>query len=156
MAKELIDSMIYISKEKLGHLNSILKLTKVQKKYIGKEDMLSNDEILDKKDEIIKKIDVLDREFLIKFSELKNKCNIDDINELNVEEYPNLRELKETIREISSTLMAISILDEENNKVLKKSLEKIKLDLKKLKKGKKAYKGYNKTLDSNIFIDEKK
>ena len=52
--------------------------------------------------------------------------------------------------------MAISILDEENNKVLKKSLEKIKLDLKKLKKGKKAYKGYNKTLDSNIFIDEKK
>lgn len=156
MAKELIDSMIYISKEKLEYLGIILKLTKVQKKHIGKEDMLSNDEILDKKDEIIKKIDVLDREFLIKFSELKKKCNIKDINELNVEEYPALKELKDTIREISSTLMAISILDEENNKALKESLEKIKTNLKKIRKGKKAYKGYNKTLGSNIFIDEKK
>ena len=37
MAKELIDSMIYISKEKLGHLNSILKLTKVQKNILEKK-----------------------------------------------------------------------------------------------------------------------
>lgn len=156
MTEELIGNLIDINKEKFKHLNYILELTKTQKNIVNSEDMAKNDEILDKKDEIIKKIDRIDLDFLVKFSEIKKKHNIDNINDLNPKDYPELKELKEITKEISSTLMAISFLDEENNKNLKKGLEKIKLDLKTLKKGRKAYKGYNNTVEASIFIDEKK
>lgn len=156
MTKELIDELVNISEKKLEYLYNMLELTKFQREYIDEGNMIKTDEILEKKDELIKKIDKLDIEFLIKFSELKKKHNVDDINELDINVYPNLKILKDIIKNISSTLMSISILDDENNKYLKNSLEKIKLDLKKLKKGKKAYKGYNKSIEESIFIDEKK
>lgn len=156
MTKELIDEIVNISEKKLEYLYNMLELTKFQREYIDEGNMIKTDEILEKKDELIKKIDKLDIEFLIKFSELKKKHNVDDINELDINVYPNLKILKDIIKNISSTLMSISILDDENNKYLKNSLEKIKLDLKKLKKGKKAYKGYNKSIEESIFIDEKK
>lgn len=156
MTKELIDELVNISEKKLEYLYNMLELTKFQREYIDEGNMIKTDEILEKKDELIKKIDKLDIEFLIKFSELKKKHNVDDINELDINVYPNLKILKDIIKNISSTLMSISILDDENNKYLKNSLEKIKSDLKKLKKGKKAYKGYNKSIEESIFIDEKK
>ncbi|MCR2044773.1 flagellar export chaperone FlgN [Anaerosalibacter massiliensis] len=156
MTKELIDEIVNISEKKLEYLYNMLELTKFQREYIDEGNMIKTDEILEKKDELIKKIDKLDIEFLIKFSELKKKHNVDDINELDINVYPNLKILKDIIKNISSTLMSISILDDENNKYLKNSLEKIKSDLKKLKKGKKAYKGYNKSIEESIFIDEKK
>lgn len=156
MTKELIDELVNINEKKLEYLYNMLELTKFQREYIDEENMIKTDEILEKKDELIKKIDKLDIEFLIKFSELKKKHNVDDINELDINVYPSLKILKDIIKNISSTLMSISILDDENNKYLKNSLEKIKSDLKKLKKGKKAYKGYNKSIEESIFIDEKK
>ena len=156
MTKELIDELVNISEKKLEYLYNMLELTKFQREYIDEENMIKTDEILEKKDELIKKIDKLDIEFLIKFSELKKKHNVDDINELDINVYPSLKILKDIIKNISSTLMSISILDDENNKYLKNSLEKIKSDLKRLKKGKKAYKGYNKSIEESIFIDEKK
>lgn len=63
--------------------------------------------------------------------------------------------MKEVVIEIKSTLMAISLIDDENNKEMVRGLEKIKANLKSIKKGQKAYKGYNKTLNESIFIDEK-
>ena len=112
--------------------------------------------ILDKKDNIIKEINELDRTFLTIFSQIKKDEGIDDIDELDVQKYPNLKDLKDVVTEISSTLVAISLLDEENNKNIKKKIEEIKMELKKVKDGHRAYKGYNVPMTGSILIDEKK
>jgi predicted RND superfamily exporter protein len=156
MTKELIDELISIVKEKNRLMNEMYETTKTQKEQIKKEDMNSLDSILDKKDHIIKEIDKLDISFMTIFSQIKKEEAIENINELDKDRYPNLRELKEIVKEISSSLMAISLLDEENNKNIKEKLEATKMELRRIKDGKKAYKGYNKTIAGSMLIDEKK
>lgn len=156
MGKNLVDEMIRISNEKLKLLNVILDLTKLEREYIDKEDMDKINGILDEKDNVINRIDKLNIQFLTCFSQLKKENNVNELDELEIEDYPNLKELKEVVIEIKSTFMAISLIDDENNKEMAKGLEKIKANLKSIKKGQKAYKGYNKTLNESILIDEKK
>ena len=156
MTRELIDELISISKQKNQLLDKMCKFTKGQREEIKKENMENVDGILNKKDAIIEKINRLDVSFLTIFSQIKKDEGIEDIAELDINKYPNLRELKEIIRAISSSLMAISLLDEENNKIIKEKLEETKMELRRIKDGKKAYKGYNATITGSMLIDEKK
>lgn len=156
MTNELIEELIDISKQKLNLLNNMLETTQEQKRSIDSENMEKVDLLLNTKARLIEKIDKLDVQFLTRFSQLKKENNIEDIDELDIHKYPNLKELKEVVKEISSTLMTLSLLDKENNAMMKKKLENVKSNLRKLKKGQKAYKGYNKPLNNSILIDEKK
>lgn len=156
MTKELIDNLISISKEKKQLLEEIHDFTKKQREGIKKEDMGKLNDILDKKDHIIKKINELDISFLTIFSQIKKEEGIENIDQIDVDKYPNLKKLKEIVKEISSSLIAISLLDEENNKNIKAKLEETKKELRRVKDGKKAYKGYNATITGSMLIDEKK
>lgn len=156
MTKEKIDELITISREKYRLLEDMCKYTIDQKEYIEKEDMDGLNELLDKKDDLIKQIDKLDISFLNIFSQIKKEESIENMDELDIEKYPNLKELKDVVTEISSTLMALSMLDKENNENIKQKLKATKMELKKVKEGQRAYKGYNKTVTGSIMIDEKK
>ncbi|MCF6465254.1 flagellar protein FlgN [Clostridium sp. Cult2] len=156
MSTERIAELISITKEKNRLLNSMYNISKKQMDKIEKEDMDSLTNIMDNKDRLMKKIDKLDLSFITIFSQIKKENSIDSIDELNLEEYPNLGELKEVVKEVSSTLMTISLLDEKNTQAMKERLEQTKLELRKLKEGKKAYKGYNASTTESILIDEKK
>ena len=156
MTKELIDELISISKEKSQLLDEILNCTKIQQKEINEEDMENLNEILNKKDHIIKEINKLDVSFLTIFSQIKKEENVEDIDELDIDKYANLRELKKIVKEVSSSLIAISLIDEENNKAMKVKLEETKMELRKIQDGKRAYKGYNVTITESMLIDEKK
>lgn len=156
MTKELIDELISISKEKSQLLVEMQKITKGQREEIKEEDMENLNEILDKKDYIIKEINKLDISFLTIFSQIKKNEDIQNIDEMDIEKYPNLEELKKAVKEVSSTLIAISLMDKENNDSMKAKLEETKMEIRKIKDGKKAYKGYNATIAESILIDEKK
>ena len=153
MEEKLVQELIGLSKEKANYLTNILDLTKEQKRIINEENMERLNQIIEKKS---KEIDKLDVSFIMKLSQLKKENNIGDLNEIDTKKYPNLKELKEVVAQITSILMAISIVDKENNKALEEGLEKVKLNLKKVKEGKKAYKGYNKSIPQSMLIDEKK
>lgn len=156
MTKERIDKLIAITKKKRELLDSLLTLTNKQTLEIEKEEMDKLNYILDKKDGIIKEIDRLDLDFVNIFSQIKRDHSIEKIGELDVEAYPNLKELKEEVKEITSTLASLSLIDEKNTKFIKEKLKETKLELKKVKDGKKAYKGYNPTMVGSMLIDEKK
>ncbi|SHD76718.1 Putative FlgN family protein (fragment) [[Clostridium] ultunense Esp] len=112
--------------------------------------------IMDEKDSLMKKIDELDLSFITIFSQIKKEHSIEGIDELSLEEYPNLTKLKEVVKEVSSTLMTISLMDDKNTGAMKERLEQTKIELRKLKEGKKAYKGYNPSMNGSMLIDEKK
>lgn len=90
------------------------------------------------------------------FTDIKAKHSIENIDQLDAEQYPNLKELKQAVEEVSSTLLAISLLDKENTKAMKEKLEKAKMEISRLKSGRKAYKGYNYKYSESMLIDEKK
>ncbi|NLW23549.1 MAG: flagellar protein FlgN [Tissierellia bacterium] len=156
MTREKIDQLISLTKEKIKLLERFQSLTKEQKLEIEKEDVDSIDLILDKKDAIMKEIDKLDVRFMDIFSQIKKDESVENIYDLDREKYPNLVELKKAVKDVSSLLMAISLLDEENTKMMKKKLADTKMELKRVKEGMKAYKGYNVPFDGSILIDEKK
>ena len=126
-----------------------------QKKEIEEENLDAIDSSLKKKDSLIKRIDEIDRLFLEEFTELKKENSITDIDDLDIGKYPNLGELKEEVKELSSTLLSLSLLDKENMDSLKVKLEETKTELSQVKKGKKAYKGYNYNFSHSILIDKR-
>lgn len=156
MTKGRIDELISITKEKNLLLNKMHNITKEQKEEIEREDMENLNRIMDQKDSLMKKIDELDLSFITIFSQIKKEHSIESIDELSLEKYPNLAELKEGVKEVSSTLMTLSLMDERNTQAIKERLEQTKTELKKLKEGKKAYKGYNPPMNGSMLIDEKK
>lgn len=151
-----IDKLISLSKEKNQLINEMYGFTKAQKQEIEKEDINKLNTLLDEKDILIKKINQIDIEFLNIFSQIKKEEKVENIYDLDVKKHPNLKDLKDIVTEISSTLMAISLLDEENNKNMKKRIEQTKLELKRVKEGQRAYKKYNVPMTDSILIDEKK
>lgn len=156
MTKERIAELISITKEKNGLLNNMYDITKEQMEEIEKEDMDKLSIIMDRKDSLIKKIDELDLSFVTIFSQIKKDNFIENIDDLSLEKYPELKELKEAVKEVSSTLMALSLMDEKNTQAMKDRLKQTKLELRKLKEGKKAYKGYKASIAESMLIDEKK
>lgn len=156
MTYEKIDRLIEITREKNRLLKSMLTFTERQKEEIVKDAYDNLGISLSEKDKIIEEIDKLDRAFLKIFTDIKAKHSIENIDQLVAEQYPNLKELKQAVEEVSSTLLAISLLDKENTKAMKEKLEKAKMEISRLKSGRKAYKGYNYKYSESMLIDEKK
>lgn len=156
MTEEKILNLTSLAKEKNKLLNKVILLTKKQRREIEEENYEDLSEILSEKDRIIKKIDELDASFLDIFYKLKNENSIDDINELNVDDYPQLKELKKETKKIMSNLLTLSMLDEKNNEAIKIKLKKAEKDLRKIRLGKRAYRGYNYKMAESLLIDKKK
>lgn len=156
MTEERILKLISLAKEKNKLLDDIIHITKRQEEEIQRDRYEDLNKSLREKDNIIKKIDELDRSFLEVFHELKMENSIEDINQLSIEKYPSLRELKKEVKQIMSNLMALSLIDGKNTESVKAKLKEAKEDLKKVRLGKKAYKGYNYKMSESMLIDEKK
>ena len=156
MSYEKIDKLIDITRKKNKLLKDMLILTEKQKEQIDKDSYEGINRSLDEKDRIMKEIDKLDMSFLEIYNEIKRENAIKDINHLDSKLYPNLKELKKAVEEVTTTLSAISLLDKENTRAMRDKLESAKKELSKIKIGKKAYKGYNFRLEESMMIDEKK
>jgi len=156
MTEEKILKLISLAKEKNKLLDEIIHITGRQEEEIKEERFEDLNRTLREKDNIISKIDELDRDFIEIFYSIKKEHSIGDINELSLEEYPSLKELKEEVKQIMSNLMALSIIDGRNTEAVKNKLNQAKKELKKIRLGRKAYKGYNYVEPNSILIDEKK
>ena len=102
------------------------------------------------------KVDGMDIEFLKLYDSLKVKEGIKTFEEIDVDKYNNIKDLKDIVRSINTTLRKISKVDKENTQNMKISINNVKLDIKNVKKGKRAYKGYNYENTDSMLIDEKK
>lgn len=156
MTKENIDKIILLSLEKKKILNEILNLTKEQKNSIEKDDLDFLGQILEDKENLMKKVDLLDKEFLDLYNSLKEKEGIQSFTEIDINKYDNIKKLKNVVGEINSILTEISKVDKENKSKMEENIKNIKINIKNVKKGKRAYKGYNYQNPGSILIDEKK
>ena len=159
MAKnDLAENLIKLSDGKLFLLRQLLVLAEQQSKNIESEGAEKLDEIIERKQSIMTKIDVLDKEFLGKFDLLKNSAIWEASEGLQPDERDKIRTLKGKITEIYSLTEKIRKIDMSNVKKLKRNLQSVQIEIKKIKEGKKIAQGYsNKNTEGiSIFVDERK
>lgn len=151
-----IDRLIELSSRKKNTLEEIFDLNIRQKDFIEEDNMEGINSMLTKKQALMEEIDNLDKEFMQIYDIVKREEGIESINVLDVNKYQNLKSLKERVNEINTVLDNIRRTDEENILNMRTNIDKVKAELKQVKKGQIAYKGYNYTSGESILIDEKK
>ncbi|WP_099190184.1 flagellar export chaperone FlgN [Tepidibacter mesophilus] len=163
--KDLINSLIQISEMKYNSMKEIQEITKMQKIDIENSNSDSLINYIEKKQDKIEDINKLDNQFYSLYIKLKEDLDIDSIENIDVQKYPEIKELKSKIENILKLTKEIDEIDKVNNKKVKEELEKIKENLKNIKNDKKslsnnmkAYKGYNTKYNhaQGVFIDNKK
>lgn len=156
MTADRINKIIKLSQEKKILLIEILSLTKKQKDLIEEDNIDDLGIVLIDKENLMNKIDLLDKDFLSLYNSIKSDEGIDSLEKIDIRKFDNLKSLKDIISEINKILDDISSIDRENKKNMKSNIDKVKLNIKQVKKGKKAYKGYNYETVESMLIDEKK
>lgn len=154
------DYLIRISAGKLQLVNQLLQLTLQQQEALGvvaEEGISALDRHIHKKQEIMGKIDLLDKEFLEKFQILKDQLGISSFADLTEEPVEGIKELQKQIKEILKVTGKIKEIDEANAIKAQQNLEEIKQQIKVVKIGKKTNQGYGKKFNEihSILIDKK-
>lgn len=156
MTADRINKIIKLSQEKKILLIEILSLTKKQKDLIEEDNIDDLGIVLIDKENLMNKIDLLDKDFLSLYNSIKSDEGIDSLEKIDIRKFGNLKSLRDIVGEINKILDDISSIDRENKKNMKLNIDKVKLNIKQVKKGKKAYKGYNYETVESMLIDEKK
>lgn len=155
MTYDNVKKMIELSLKKKDILIQILKLTTTQADTIENDNIDNLSKILIQKEKLMEEIDILDRDFLSLYNDIKSEEGIDNLEKINIEKYANIKSLKEIVTEINTILNDISMIDRNNTIKMKSNVDRIKSDLKQVKEVKRAYKGYNYEAVESILIDEK-
>ncbi|MBU5676696.1 flagellar protein FlgN [Alkaliphilus sp. MSJ-5] len=156
--EELIEYLLKLSEGKLFLINQLLTLTQQQSEGLESEESDILNEIIEQKQNIMDRIDVLDKEFVSKYDLLKGEFLIDNVETMQTDDKNSMRLLQDKIREIQVLTGKIQQIDNSNIERLKKNMELVKNELKKVKFGRKIAQGYgnNKVTDGiSIFVDKK-
>lgn len=154
--EELIDYLIKLSDGKLFLAKQLLILTEQQGKSLDSKEEDKLNEIIAQKQSIMDRIDVLDDEFVKKYTLLKEGSLPDTLESFVGNEKNSMKLLQDKISEIFSITEKVQKLDVVNLRRLKQNMEVLQGEFKKVSAGKKAIKGYgNKSIEGiSIFVDK--
>lgn len=127
MEEKLLVSLVKLLQDKKICLDDMLVLSERETDAIVNREEIELTSILDKKDYLIDKIDVID----LDFKNTVNKQLLED------------EKLSSVLSEINVLLNEIKSIDDENNKKLQVAIDEMKLNLKDVRKGKRAMSNYS-------------
>ncbi len=130
--KEIIIELLRVASEKEAMLEKLLQLTIAQKNLIQSEDIDKLNKAVEEKQQYIQKINNLDVSFISFYQKLKHKLNIYDLEEVDLKQYPSLKDLKFSVQSIISLLRKIDEIDKMNRKNLEADFEVLKGEMKKI------------------------
>lgn len=155
---EIIEYLFKLSEGKLFLMKQLLTLTQQQSEGLESKATDILNQIIEQKQSIMDRIDILDKEFVEKYDLLKSELLIDQIGSLQHDDRDKMRLLQDKIKEIQSLTEKIQQIDRANVERVKQNINSIKSELKKVKFGKKISQSYgnNKVTDGiSIFVDKK-
>ncbi|WP_425446283.1 flagellar protein FlgN [Dethiothermospora halolimnae] len=155
--KEEVKALTFLVREKGKLLNEIVDFTNRQTKFIESEDMNKLQNVIEKKQRVIDRVDRIDKGFSKQFDGIKKKYNIKEISEIDVDR-DVLLELKEETKKVYELLNDIKKIEAKNKDIMKENLDKVKAKVKSVRHGKKITSGYYKKSEQNYgyFIDKNK
>ncbi|QUH24908.1 flagellar protein FlgN [Serpentinicella alkaliphila] len=154
--EEIVSYLIKLSDGKFQLLNSMYDITLKQGKALKENNVELLNKAIGEKQDIIERIDILDKEFLEKYELVKRGLGIENIEKLT-EPVIGFKSLQSKIRDIMDMLNKIRQVDDSNVKQAKINMDESKKHLQNVRIGKKAYSSYNrKPMEgASIFLDKK-
>jgi len=155
---DLINELIDVSYEKKNIMKNILETVKLERKFIELQNIEAISRQNDLKLKYMIEIEKLDMKFYSSYNKLKANLSIDSIEKINIEKYPQVKKLKEVVRDILILTQEIKIADNQNILKLKGDKDNSVMKLKYVRQCKNvinAYRVYNNQVRS-VFFDKKK
>lgn len=153
------DRMIGLLDKKKKLLGDMLELTRAQTDVIAEGTLDKLKLLVDEKQQKIDEIDKLDAGFGVYFEALKAAYNIDRLSELDVNDDPRAKQLKQITSEVIELIGQISSIEKVNSEKSKKLLEELGSQIKRMNQGKKINNAYGRQptdVPSSFFLDQKK
>ncbi|SES85984.1 FlgN protein [Natronincola peptidivorans] len=156
--EEVTNYLLRLTEAKLVLMKDLLKVTTEQSRILQTDEVEMLDSLIQQKQVIIEKINVLDKEFAEKYEMLKKELGVANLQELEGEAAESFKDLKEKIEKVIEVIEEIHLLDHANTEKIKENIAAAKKNIKTIKTGKKAVSGYNSTYNEghSIFMDKKK
>lgn len=154
-----VERLRELSGKKHVLLKDMLELTRAQSLTINEDGIENLQKLINDKQAIISKINMIDEEFEVYFTRLKQQLKVKNLDEVKEPGIAGIKELKQTIGQIMSTMQEIGRIEKENNDKVKKLMDAFTEEIKKLNLGKKINTAYNPgTLmkPPSYFVDQKK
>jgi len=140
---EIIDELIEISKNKHRFLQITLGIEKNINKSIQSDIEENTVKQIELKDRYTKECDKLDVRFYTLFNELKSNLDVDTMDKISLEKYPQLKELKKIVGEILRVTEEIEIIDNKNAEILRGNMGEKSNRLRAIKQGRKVANAYS-------------
>jgi hypothetical protein len=158
VAKDLVMKLQSLLEEKKAAMESIHSLTLEQKEDIEKNQGENLNSFIDKKQTEIEKIQTIDESFQDAVILLKKELDIEVLDDINPNIYPEFKSIKELTEQILGLAKKIMELEEQNKIKVQDILNSIRKDIKTVKLGQKSVKAYEKSNlnTGGIYIDSKK
>ncbi len=161
--KSNIYDLIKFCQDKSDFLRKLYDVTKLQALDISSNSLNSLLDHIKEKQDIMNEIDAIDEGFFSKFQELKRNLGVNSLDEIDTSEYPEIAELKYSVKEVMDLLGEIDRQDKSNISKAKTEMDKLKEDMKDLKTQTKVFKNYGNSSVSSygkdyqgFYIDGKK
>ncbi|KDR94774.1 FlgN protein [Peptoclostridium litorale DSM 5388] len=161
-SKKTIASIVELLAQKRALMRSVYDITKEQNGQMKRENIdvfLAN---LKKRQLLMDEIDVIDAKFYRYFVQMKKLMGVDSLDDVDTLKHPELKSLKDGVREILELVREIKSIDEQSSSMANESMARLKEDMKALQQrkqmGNKISSGYASTYRhaQGVFIDNKK
>lgn len=135
-----------------------MDLTTSQTRNINDGDFKKLEKLIQAKQTQINCIEPLDERLNTIFLKLKDKLNIESMEQLNNKSVRGIRELKEETSKTLEIITEISLIEKQNNEMMLKLMEQNKREIKNIAHGKKAVSAYTHHSSDvpSYYIDKKK
>lgn len=158
-AAEMVERLLAESRLKLDLIEKVLDLSKKQEISLASGSYNSLLDQIRMKQELMDRIDGIDRDFYSSFMQLKSVLGIDSLEAVNTEIYPEILQLKSVVALIMERLSELQEMDTKNNGTVQEEIERVKTEMRSLNNQVRANKVYgtNRSSDSSgFFVDSKK
>lgn len=142
IAKLKIEELVNLNNNKRNYLMKLYEITKLQTIDISSNSLNSLLDHIKQKQDIMNAIDDIDKKFYAEFQGLKLHLGIKSLEEVDINEYPEIASLKFSVKEVMDLLGEIDKQDKNNISNVKTEMDKLKEDMKDLQTQSKVIKNY--------------
>lgn len=155
--KEILNEIINLSSKRLQDARQILKLTQKIKSHIEKKEVQALSQVIALRQRWMKQEENTRKKIQEKMEELRDRYAIKSVEEIDQEEYCQVKVILDNRVKIKNIYSIAYQLDQENIKNAEELLEEYKNKIKGLHQGKKAFQTYGKrTTMPSIMINKLK
>lgn len=163
IAKLKIEELVNLNNNKRNYLKKLYEITKLQTIDISSNSLNSLLDHIKQKQDIMNEIDNIDKKFYTQFQDLKLHLGIKSLEDVDINEYPEIATLKFSVKEVMDLLGEIDKQDKNNISNVKTEMDKLKEDMRDLQTQTKVIKNYGTSSVSSygkdyqgFYIDGKK